>query len=296
MLARLTGILKGHGPVRELLGVNARNRRLILPLNPRRHFPLADDKLRTKELMERVGVPVPETFAVFASMLDARNAARRLDARDEFVLKPAQGSGGSGILVITGRAERGWRDAAGCVHEPGRINRHVADIIFGNFAHGLSDRGFAEERIEQADLLGGGPFPGLPDLRVITHHGRPVMAMLRLPTEDSGGRANLHQGAIGVGVDLIRGVTLHATQAGRAVTRHPDTGVELVGRVIPDWPEIFLTARRAALALPLGYLGLDLCVDARRGPLVIEANVRPGLEIQNANLLGLKRALVEVGA
>jgi alpha-L-glutamate ligase-like protein len=284
---------RGQGFAGELLGVNARNRRMILPLNPRRHFPMADDKLKTKERMLEAGVPVPETYEIFSSMIDARHAASRLSQYEDFVLKPSQGGGGSGIHVFVAREENGWRDASGRLHTPEQINRHIADIIFGNFAHGLSDRAMAEERIEQAELFGEGLFPGLPDLRVITHHARPVMAMLRIPTKSSGGRANLHQGAIGIGLDLSSGKTLHASFEGKSISLHPDTHANLVDRQVESWRDIMQVALRAAKSLPLGYLGLDLCLDAHRGPLVIEANVRPGLEIQNANLLGLKRAIGE---
>ena len=42
---------------------------------------------------------------------------------------------------------------------------------------------------------------------------------------------------------------------------------------------------------PLGYLGVDLVVDAKLGPQVLEINVRPGLEIQNVNAMGLRLVL-----
>jgi len=38
------------------------------------------------------------------------------------------------------------------------------------------------------------------------------MAMLRLPTKESGGKANLQQGAIGLGIDMASGVTTSAVQ------------------------------------------------------------------------------------
>jgi len=40
---------------------------------------------------------------------------------------------------------------------------------------------------------------------------------------------------------------------------------------------------------------MDLVVDATRGPLVLEINVRPGLEIQNVNRIGLRGRLRTLG-
>src|SRR5262249_15683519 len=81
------------------------------------------------------------------------------------------------------------------------------------------------------------------------------MAMLRLPTQESNGRANLHQGGIGTGVDLDTGVTNHAVQRNRFVARHPDTGSALVGLRVPYWREELEMSRKVARAAGLGYLG-----------------------------------------
>jgi alpha-L-glutamate ligase-like protein len=113
------------------------------------------------------------------------------------------------------------------------------------------------------------------------------MAMLRLPTRRSGGRANLHQGAIGAGVDLVSGITTRAVFCNRLAERHPDTGEPVVGIQVPRWTEVLDIARRVSQAVGLGYLGVDIVIDGRRGPLLLEANARPGLAIQIANGIGL---------
>ena len=41
----------------------------------------------------------------------------------------------------------------------------------------------------------------------------------------------------------------------------------------------------------LGYLGVDMVIDRERGPLLLELNARPGLQIQVANQKGLLRHL-----
>jgi len=111
--------------------------------------------------------------------------------------------------------------------------------------------------------------------------------MLRLPTRESNGRANLHQGGLGVGIDLSTGQTHHAVQANRRVLYHPDTGEQLLGRRLPLWDAMLDMSRRVANAVGLGYLGVDLVLDPDRGPLLLEANARPGLAIQHANAAGL---------
>ena len=288
MLRTLIDMLRLPHRAQHVLGVNARNRLLVRQYNQRKHYPLADDKIRAKELLLAAGVPVPRTLAEFSSLIEALRAAETLQAHAEFVVKPANGRGGNGILVLVGRTSGGWLDHGGRLHTPRAVTQHISNIIFGNYAHGLSDRALVEERLVQAPLVGTQLLPGLPDIRVITLRGVPLLSMLRLPTQRSHGKANLHQGAIGVGVDLDTGRTTYATFRGRPVERHPDTDAPLVGQLLPRWPDVLDVASRAARAFPLGYLGIDVALDARRGPVVLEANVRPGLEIQNANLQGLR--------
>jgi glutathione synthase/RimK-type ligase-like ATP-grasp enzyme len=122
---------------------------------------------------------------------------------------------------------------------------------------------------------------------VILHKQEVVSAMLRMPTSLSDGKANLHQGAIGLAIDLKSGRITHASMKGRSVHIHPDTRVPLIGLQLPHWEEALQIARRASAAIPLGYIGIDICMDQTRGPLVLEVNGRPGIEIQNVQQRGL---------
>ena len=282
----------------HVLGLNARNRTLVKRYNERRHYPLADDKLRTKEILEAHGVPAPRTLDVFTNLVEAAAAGPRLSGLDDLVVKPASGRAGKGILVLTRPAASqgpGWYDTSGRPWSPEAVGRWISNIIFGNYAHGLSDRALIEARLEPMPLLEDAPLFGLPDIRVVTLRGMPIMSMLRLPTRRSHGKANLHQGAIGVGIDLQDGRMQRATYQGERIETHPDSGAPLVGRLVPRWGEVVDVARRAAAALPLGYLGIDVALDVHAGPVILEANVRPGLEIQNANGRGLRQALAEAG-
>jgi len=122
------------------------------------------------------------------------------------------------------------------------------------------------------------------------------MAMLRLPTRRSDGRANLHLGGVGVGIALVGGCTTDAVLNGRPVRTHPDLACDLRGIAVPRWDDVLLLAVRAADAVGLGFVGVDVVLDARRGPLVLELNARPGLTVQIANRRGLRPLLDQVAA
>jgi len=275
----------------HVLGINARNLLYVHGLNPRRHFPLADDKVMTKTTLLSAGIPMPATLTVLSNVSDVMQARGLLAEAVDFVLKPARGRRGDGILVITeSRADRFVR-SDGVVLSWEDLRRAMGDILFGVYSYGRDDRVLVERRIKaHRDLmiLAG---EGLPDIRVILLNGEPVMAMMRVPTHASGGRANLHQGALGVGLRLSDGMAMRCIHEGRPVDIHPDHQASMIGFVIPCWPQVIEVARRAAATLPLPYLGVDVVLTDDEGPLIMEVNVRPGLEIQNVNGRGLRDAL-----
>jgi alpha-L-glutamate ligase-like protein len=160
---------------------------------------------------------------------------------------------------------------------------------------GQPDVAFVEELLELHPALAEIASDGVPDVRVIVHRGIPVMSMTRLPTRHSRGRANLHQGAIGAGVDLGTGRIVHAVLDNTPVTRHPDTDRPLVGVGVPSFARVLEIAVEASDETGLGYVGADVVVDARRGPVILELNARPGLAIQAANRAGLLPRLRAVG-
>jgi alpha-L-glutamate ligase-like protein len=275
--------------------MNRRNAECILDLNPRRLFPVVDGKRQMRELCRQIGVPSPEIFAVLAAHSALRRLPEILAGRSDFVLKPNRGAAGRGILVIT------ERDGDLMVRHSGQrlnaedVRQHASEIISGLFSlGGRSDEALVQQRVVPDPALGSISYQGTPDVRVILYKQMPVMAMLRLPTRLSGGRANLHQGAVGVGIDLESGITTGAVLKNCKVTIHPDTGLSVVGFAVPCWREILNIARRVGAAIDLGYLGVDVVLDHRLGPQLLEANARPGLAIQIANRHGLLRRFAEV--
>jgi alpha-L-glutamate ligase-like protein len=277
---------------RGVLGINSRNGRLVLPLNPRHLYPRVDDKLYTKRLAEAAGIATPRLLGSVSHHYELRLLPDMLLGLDDFVLKPAHGAQGNGIIVIVGKNGDRYRKSSGSELRYARLQQHVSSVISGVFSlRGDWDACMIEERIIIEPSFDKISRFGIPDIRVIVYRGLPVMAMSRLPTSESDGRANLHQGAIAAGIDMATGRAIHAAHHNRTVTHHVDTGHEIVGFQIPHWDELLSIAVRAADITGLGYLGVDIVVDARRGPLLLELNARPGLAIQIANNEGLQPRL-----
>ncbi|TNE89842.1 MAG: hypothetical protein EP330_10080 [Deltaproteobacteria bacterium] len=273
----------------SLFGMNRRNVELVHARNPRRYYPLVDDKIVAKERLVAVGVPVPATLAVCEGLRDLPALLEGLADQESFVIKPSLGGGGHGILVVGERVEPGcWRKAGGEILDLEALHEHAANILFGAFSRGaMTDRILVEPRVTPGGVYAEMWGDGLSDLRVITLERQPVMAMVRVPTASSEGRANLHQGGLGLAVDLETGRVTRAVRNGRLISRHPDNGAQLEGICLPAWQETLDVARRAAGSVPLGYLGVDIVHDKDLGPLVLELNARPGLEIQNVHGRGL---------
>ena len=277
---------------RGLLGMNRRNAEYILPYNPRRLYPLVDDKLLTKQLAEKAGIAVSELYGVVEIERQIRDLPEMLKPYSDFVIKPSQGSGGDGILIISGRSKQDYRRASGILMTEEEIKRHVSNTLSGMYSlGGQPDKALIEQRVIFDPLFASISYLGVPDIRIIVFLGVPVMAMSRLPTRMSEGKANLHLGAIGVGIDIATGITLTAVLRNDIVTEHPDTGNSVTGLKIPNWENLLEIAARSYELTGLGYQGVDIVLDKNRGALVLELNARPGLNIQIANNDGLLRRL-----
>jgi alpha-L-glutamate ligase-like protein len=169
---------------------------------------------------------------------------------------------------------------------------HLSNAINGQFSlGGVPDVVIVEYMVQFAPLFERISYQGVPDIRVIVFRGVPVMAMVRLPTRASQGKANLHQGAVGTGIDMATGVTMTGVMGNEVIAHHPDTAHSIEGITIPEWDRILDISARCYELTGLGYIGVDVVIDRDLGPLVLELNARPGLAIQIANRQGLLRRL-----
>ena len=275
-----------------VVGMNERNRNLIYPNNKRKNYLLADDKLETKKVLERYQISCPKTYGAIGRVGDITKIWNEIENVDSMVIKPASGSGGNGIMLIRKHAGT-WQMGGKSITRDAIFSR-IANIIFGMYSGGKDDRAILEELIIPDPALTAFYKEGIPDIRIITLKGNPLMGMLRLPTSESDGKANLHQGGIGVGINLQNGELTHAYDGESYITSHPDSILTITGRKIPKWDEIMKLSRQVADAFPLDYLGIDIVLDKFRGPMVLEINVRPGLGIQMANRTGLNTAIKNI--
>ncbi len=271
-----------------IMGMNQRNHSYIGRYNDRSKYPLVDDKLKTKIIAERHGATTPALIGVIENQFSVKGIHNMVKDWPGFVIKPAQGSGGKGILVIVSHKDGTYTKPSGATIDKAEVERHITNTLAGLFSlGGKNDVAVVENLIKFDDCFDGFSYEGVPDVRIIVFKGYPVMAMMRLSTSMSDGKANLHQGAVGVGIDIGTGKAVRAVQYDQPVTHHPDTGKELATLQVPHWHKLLVLASSAWEMTGLGYMGTDMVLDREEGPMVLELNARPGLAIQIANGAGL---------
>ena len=275
-----------------IVGMNKRNYDVIAKQNKRKLYPLVDDKVQTKLLANKYKVNTPGLIGLIEFQHQVKDFLKIIKDYKEFVIKPSHGSGGRGVLVVKDCLDGKFVTASGRKVSYNEVYKHISNVLSGLYSlGGQYDVAIIEELVHFSPVFEGYSFQGVPDVRIIVYKGYPVMAMMRLSTRASGGRANLHQGAVGVGLDIKTGRALHAVMNDLPITHHPDTGVDLVGLQVPDWEAHLEIATKAYEMTGLGYLGADIVLDEFRGPLMLELNARPGLAIQIANRNGIYGAL-----
>ena len=276
----------------SILGLNARTQLFAYKYNTKRGKNIADSKIQTARVLQKAGVPHPEIFKKFKDPQDVFKFDWN-SLPDKFALKPSRGMGGEGIIVVKKRLkDGGWLTTQKERIKIDDLKLHVLDTLEGAYSMGnVPDVAFVQEYVGRAEAFRRWAYRGTPDIRIIVFNKVPVMAMLRLPTKESGGRANLHQGAIGVGVDIATGITTKAIWHGTQIVFKPGTERKLGGIKIPNWTTVLETAVATQIASGLGYAGVDIVLHPEKGPMVLELNAQPGLQIQLANMEGLKRRL-----
>lgn len=298
--------------LRDVLGLNSRNHLYTSRYNSRRGKQIANSKLLTKETLRKAGVPVPKTYVKIATN-EHLEKFDFLKLPADFVIKPNNGLGGEGIIVIERQGEFAgeWIDSQGETMTIADLKLHVGDILQGRYSmDDQPDIAYIEERVRVHPTFERYSYHGTPDIRVIVFNGIPVMAYVRLPTEESGGRANLFQGAAATGIDMATGITTYGVHHAKPTEFFPGTRRKLAGIQIPQWEEILETAIKASQAIGLGYMASDIVLqtisenskhqitnnkqEQVAKPMILEVNAQPGLKIQIANRAGLRERLERI--
>lgn len=279
----------------SILGLNARTQLYAYRYNSLRGKKIANSKIQTARVLKKAEIPSPKIYKIFRDPNDTVSFDWD-KLPDRFALKPSRGLGGEGIIVVKKRIKgNGWLTTNKEKVTADDLKLHILDIMEGAYSMGNDpDVAFVQEYVGRAEAFRKWAYRGTPDVRVIVFNKVPVMAMLRLPTKESGGRANLHQGALGVGVDMATGITTKAIWHGNQILFKPGSERKLRGIKIPDWDLVLTTAVCASMASGLGYAGIDIVIHPEKGPMVLEMNAQPGLQIQLANGEGLRKRLDRV--
>ena len=278
-----------------ILGINARNLEFIQPSNSHGAVQVADNKVLAKRVLEKAQLPLAQTYGVLRSRRDVRSFAWET-LPNSFVIKPNAGLGGGGIMIVFGRRKNApgiWVQADHTPVTVPEIQQHVYDIMDGMYTlHSAPDAALIEERVKIHPILKPYSFRGVPDIRIIVYNRVPIMAMLRLPTRASRGKANLALGGLGVGIDIASGVTTTAIIGkGKIIQTLPEERRLLSGIDIPHWPQILSLSGRCAQATGLGFIGVDVAIDKDLGPRGLEIKTPPRLSIQLANQAPLRERL-----
>jgi len=289
---------------KDVLGMNARNHLYQSRYNKRKGKKIAASKLLTKSILRKNKLAVPRLYRVFRSEKGVENFDfTRLP--ESFVVKPSQGLGGEGILVIEkgGTFAGEWVTVDQQTISVSDLKLHIKDILMGKYSmFDLPDQAFIEERVRIHPRFETISFQGTPDIGVLVFNKVPVMAFLRLATKESHGKANMFQGAIACGIDIATGVTTRAIKHTKEIRFFPGSRRRLKGVKIPRWDEVLELAVKTAEMVELGYCRVDIVLQPKKTkkgklksvPMVLEINSQPGLKIQLANKAGLRRRLERV--
>ncbi|MDA1079525.1 MAG: hypothetical protein O2840_02445 [bacterium] len=279
----------------HLLGMNSRN--FYTKLNPSSAKKYGFSKLKTKQLLEENGIPTAKVYHVFTSRSDLDHVIWE-QIPTPFVIKPVSGSAGKGVVIIKEKKEGEllWLNQDGELLSKLDLNLHTANILDGEFTTwGSSNEALVEEMIVSHPTLAKYAYHGTPDIRVVVFNSVPIMAMTRIPTKESQGKANLDRGAIGLGIDIATGITTHGIYGkSERITHFPDSKKKVNGIKIPFWNNVLAIAVKAAAAAGFVFMGADIFIHPDKGPMIVELNGFPGLSIQLCNRAGLKRRLERV--
>jgi hypothetical protein len=264
----------------------------ILNGEQRRVGSIVSDKAAFADHFREHGLPTVPTLAVFHS---GRMLGEWLsgDFRTDLFVKPVVAKGGRGGQRWDYIGPDSYRSAAG--------------VLLGSrelFERWLKKSArkplLVQPRVlNHPDLLplNNGALSTVRVLTCLDEHDRPELigAVLRMAIGSNHVVDNAHAGGIAAAVDIETGTLGLASDLGtRAglgwLERHPTSGARIEGVRLPHWQALRSLVERAhSTVRGAVLLGWDVAI-APAGPILIEVNGGPGLEMmQRANRRGFSR-------
>lgn len=268
---------------------------LVFPMSFKDRNMLCEDKQLMYAVNKGLGIRQPKTlfFIRGGRMLSEElnpldlSACREILAAskaDKIFVKPTFGVGGKGIQVFN-RRENGFSD-------PLSGERLDAEFLFGLAA----EEYVVQEGVRQHPGMNEFYPHAVNTFRVITRceNGRADI-VLTLSRMGCGGRQvdNASSGGVYVKINALTGeLGAEAIADTRETfTAHPDTHRIFAGSRIPMWDQV----REFAISVaekyaPIKYVGWDVAL-SEEGPLLIEGNNGPSIEITQDLYGGIKKYL-----
>jgi len=302
-----------------ILGMNARNLQYIKKFNPKKAIRLANDKYKSKKFLSERWIPVPKTFDLITSRSDLYAYDFSSLPVDEIIAKPCNGSRGRWIYRIkpietpedahlmwehslfdslfTKQSPYvdQWYKVGSEVIPDHTLRRYLVDVLDGKNSMWWGwDNLLLEELIIPWSWFEKFCAHGLADIRVIVFNLIPVAAMLRVPTLESDGKANLDRWGIWLGINVSTGKIQSMFQYGK-IHKHDFPGAykDMEGTKISYRNDILSYSSKIQYFANLGYLALDRVI-TDEWPKLLEINARAGLKFQLAAVLPLRNRLNKI--
>ncbi len=263
-------------------------------LNPPAWRNLVFDKLCMYSLLKAGGLPIPRLHGLYErhgrhffdtrdfALLDALGSWLRGPAPYPLFAKPVYGDVGSGDFALLG-----YDAAADALLTAAGERLPLVGFLAGLDAprkYVKAGSGYLfQEQLSQHGALRHLSGPAISSVRVVVLSDetgvRPFRAVWKVIT----GHNITDNYSWGEAGNLLAAVDLDTGQVERVVrgygmhqevlTRHPDTGAELVGAILPDWKDVLELVTHGAHLFPmLPFQHWDIAL-TERGPIVLEVNV-----------------------
>jgi len=311
-----------------VLGINARNLSYIKKFNWKKEIRLANDKLATKKFLSERWIPFAKTYEVIKDRKQLFDVDFSKLPSQDFVIKPNRWSKGKWIYVVKylwninnikeDQPKNSFEKVKFKFHKivdkfqnmpnfpykykiwenvisDNELRRYILDDLdWKNSMTNGNDKVIVEEKLVPGDTFKEFCKFWLADMRIIVFNLVPVWAMVRIPTEKSGGKANLAAGGIWAWIDIWTWIIKSVYVNHKSYTnKFPAEYKHLKWIKIPYWDDILLWSSKIQYFVNLWYLALDWVI-TDDGPKLLEINARAGLELQNITWVKLAKVLDKI--